>query len=49
MNEGKIVISPSKKVREGWAELIKMEMDKIRLKTKMASLPINDIENLKIY
>jgi hypothetical protein len=28
MNEGKIVISPSKKVREGWAELIKMEMDK---------------------
>ena len=28
MNEGKIVISPSKKVREGWAEIIKMEMDK---------------------
>jgi hypothetical protein len=27
MNEGKIVISPSKKVREGWPELIKMEMD----------------------
>jgi len=49
MNVGKIVISPSKKVREGWAELIKMEMDKIRLKTEMASLPINDIENLKIY
>jgi antitoxin MazE len=28
INEGKLVISPSKKVREGWEELIKMEIDK---------------------
>jgi antitoxin MazE len=28
INEGKLVISPSKKVREGWGELLKMEIDK---------------------
>ncbi|HAH55101.1 MAG TPA: AbrB/MazE/SpoVT family DNA-binding domain-containing protein [Flavobacterium sp.] len=28
INEGKLVISPSKKVREGWEESIKMEIDK---------------------
>jgi antitoxin MazE len=28
INEGKLVISPSKKVREGWEELIKIEIDK---------------------
>lgn len=28
INEGKLVISPSKKIREGWGELIKMEIDK---------------------
>ena len=28
INEGKLVISPSRKVREGWEELIKSEIDK---------------------
>ena len=28
IEEGNLVISPSKKVREGWAELIKTEIDK---------------------
>jgi antitoxin MazE len=27
IDEGKLVISPSKKVREGWAELIKSEIE----------------------
>ena len=28
INDGKLVISPSKKVREGWVEMIKTEIDK---------------------
>ena len=28
MNEGKLIISPSKKVREGWGEWIRTEIDK---------------------